>query len=317
MKGSAVPSQLAPIPLRGRQDSAQDGDPGAARAWLREMERAQMEAWLCHAVVGCAQRTHSSGLMPASGKADTNLAAAESARAGSQLAQRSIHAPGFEPIRQSPLQAGELPQPHGQPWTTNAARANAQLVVEINEFASFSVTTSFDGQACPPESVSAGWVSARVLSPVDTAGTRLHDPTRLMPERFVRTDHVAPTPVLPPGYGADLVQVAALASTNFSLGQLQPLRRLAPGEAQDVRPPVAAGPRAGDPGPIRLHAHWSAEGVRLWLGMDSSVISGLQSISAQLQRWLSAQGVRLLSISCNGRVIVGSTEKEMSWPSVQ
>jgi hypothetical protein len=37
--------------------------------------------------------------------------------------------------------------------------------------------------------------------------------------------------------------------------------------------------------------------------MDCSLLSGLPSINAQLQRWLTAQGLRLLSISCNGRVI--------------
>jgi hypothetical protein len=60
--------------------------------------------------------------------------------------------------------------------------------------------------------------------------------------------------------------------------------------------------------PIRLHADWSAEGVRLWLGMDAPAADALQAITLQLQRWLSAQGVRLLSISCNGRVVVEETD---------
>ena len=49
-------------------------------------------------------------------------------------------------------------------------------------------------------------------------------------------------------------------------------------------------------------------GVRLWLGMDPALAESLGAITAQLQRWLSAQGVRLLSISCNGRVVVDDSE---------
>lgn len=362
MKGSAVPSQLAPVPLRGRQDSAQEGDPRAARAWLREMERAQMEAWLCHAVVGCPQRTHPSGSVPAPDRADTTLAATESARAGSQVKQRAINAepsiatvgtastlrtatasdavaahhpgptvsspsdhptsrptfvtasvesipaPGLVSDGQQPLRAREWSQPHGEPWPMNAAKTNAQLVVAVNEFGSFAVTASFDGPACPPESDSAGLVSTLTVSQVNTAGARPQDATHFMLEQAVHADHVALIPVLPPGYAAAPMQVAPFASTNLFPGPLRPLRPAAPSEAQHVRPPVATDPGAGDPDPIRLHAHWSAEGVRVWLGMDSSVMSGLQSISAQLHRWLSAQGLRLLSISCNGRVIADAQE---------
>jgi hypothetical protein len=56
--------------------------------------------------------------------------------------------------------------------------------------------------------------------------------------------------------------------------------------------------------PVRVHADWSAEGVRIWLGIDASTASAVQSIANQLQRWLAAQGVRGLAIACNGRTIV-------------
>ena len=64
--------------------------------------------------------------------------------------------------------------------------------------------------------------------------------------------------------------------------------------------------------PIRLHADWSADGVRLWLGMDASLAGTLPSITLQLQRWLSSQGVRVLSISCNGRVVLDEHESAAS-----
>jgi hypothetical protein len=53
--------------------------------------------------------------------------------------------------------------------------------------------------------------------------------------------------------------------------------------------------------PIRLHADWSDDGVRLWLGMRADLVVGIDSLTAQLQRWMAAQGVRVLSISCNGK----------------
>ena len=56
--------------------------------------------------------------------------------------------------------------------------------------------------------------------------------------------------------------------------------------------------------PVRLHADWSEDGVRLWLGMDASASSNLAGITAHLQRWMAAQGMRVLSISCNGQLLI-------------
>lgn len=56
--------------------------------------------------------------------------------------------------------------------------------------------------------------------------------------------------------------------------------------------------------PVRVHADWSADGVRIWLGMDATTATAVQSITSQLQRWLAGQGVRALSIACNGHVLV-------------
>ncbi|RYF52379.1 MAG: hypothetical protein EOO27_28645 [Comamonadaceae bacterium] len=79
------------------------------------------------------------------------------------------------------------------------------------------------------------------------------------------------------------------------------------------RPPCLASSRGAAPRePIRLHADWSAEGLHLWLGMDASQLASLQSITAQLQRWLSTQGLKLLSMSCNGRVVVEQTDRQMN-----
>ena len=69
--------------------------------------------------------------------------------------------------------------------------------------------------------------------------------------------------------------------------------------------------------PIRLHADWSDDGVRLWLAMRADLLVGIDSLTAQLQRWMAAQGVRVLSISCNGkqldmegRIDTGAADRE-------
>ena len=69
------------------------------------------------------------------------------------------------------------------------------------------------------------------------------------------------------------------------------------------RPNSRQAGQQASPSPIRLHADWSEDGVRLWLGMDASCATDLPSITAHLQRWMSAQDVRLLSVVCNGRLV--------------
>ncbi|MBC7603857.1 MAG: hypothetical protein H7255_14515, partial [Ramlibacter sp.] len=60
-----------------------------------------------------------------------------------------------------------------------------------------------------------------------------------------------------------------------------------------------------DPAPIRLHADWSEEGIRIWLGMHSKLLPHLEAITAHLQRWIAAQGLKMLSLSCNGQDVDG------------
>ncbi|MGC3998553.1 MAG: hypothetical protein QM767_14250 [Anaeromyxobacter sp.] len=59
--------------------------------------------------------------------------------------------------------------------------------------------------------------------------------------------------------------------------------------------------------PIRWHAEWTEEGVRVWVGADRDAGAPLEQLTAQLltalQRWAQAQGTRLLSLVCNGREV--------------
>ena len=80
--------------------------------------------------------------------------------------------------------------------------------------------------------------------------------------------------------------------------------RLAPRTPDE--PEVAQFPIAGAPQPVpavRVHADWSVEGVRIWLGMDAEGSRSAQVLTAHLQGWLASQGIRALSITCNGKTL--------------
>lgn len=58
--------------------------------------------------------------------------------------------------------------------------------------------------------------------------------------------------------------------------------------------------------PLRVHAQWSGQDVQLWLGVDGQAAlssSELTQIVRESQSWLSAQGGRLLSVTCNGQSV--------------
>ncbi|HSV34576.1 MAG TPA: hypothetical protein VLI46_03415 [Ramlibacter sp.] len=60
--------------------------------------------------------------------------------------------------------------------------------------------------------------------------------------------------------------------------------------------------------PIRVHADWSADGVRLWLGLDEPLQGQMAVIADQVRQWVRGQGTRLLSFTCNGRLLSGEHE---------
>lgn len=59
-------------------------------------------------------------------------------------------------------------------------------------------------------------------------------------------------------------------------------------------------PAAAEPASARVHAEWSADGLRLWLGLDAHLLGQVQPLVSQLHKWLAGMGLRLLSVTCNG-----------------
>jgi hypothetical protein len=61
--------------------------------------------------------------------------------------------------------------------------------------------------------------------------------------------------------------------------------------------------------PLRVHAEWSDNGVRVWMGADLQGLAAVGAVTRQLQQWLGRQGVRLLGVVCNGQEIWSSSSE--------
>lgn len=86
------------------------------------------------------------------------------------------------------------------------------------------------------------------------------------------------------------------------LGTAAPARAAAPGGlGGSAATSVTHGTQREPASPIRLHADWHADGVRLWLGLNATLAGQQGAIALQLQQWLRQNDVRLLSLTCNGR----------------
>jgi hypothetical protein len=59
--------------------------------------------------------------------------------------------------------------------------------------------------------------------------------------------------------------------------------------------------------PLRIHAEWSDEGLRLWLGLDARAAPPAPDVEAllhELRRRVETSGTRLVSLVCNGRPVL-------------
>jgi hypothetical protein len=86
------------------------------------------------------------------------------------------------------------------------------------------------------------------------------------------------------------------------LGSSSPARAARPGQTF-----------APEPEPVRVHAEWAADGVRVWLGVDeraASIPGGVAPLVRELRRRVEATGARLSSVVLNGRVLYGGGTSE-------
>ena len=85
-------------------------------------------------------------------------------------------------------------------------------------------------------------------------------------------------------------------------------------------PPVApAAASTGSDDAPRVHAEWTADGVKVWLGMteDPALPGRLEALLAQLQPMLAAHGEPLAELFCNGRSVWRATERGDDVPAAR
>ncbi len=122
-------------------------------------------------------------------------------------------------------------------------------------------------------------------------------------------DHISfALPAIVPRPACSQIPQAATTAQGLSAHHSSVADSIRAGEVTALRvsQPVAL---AGSAQTLRIHAEWGLEGVRLWCGMDSSHPASATELAPQLVRSLNEQGVRLLTLVCNGRAIYADPEE--------
>jgi hypothetical protein len=109
------------------------------------------------------------------------------------------------------------------------------------------------------------------------------------------------------------VPTAPARSTSLVSGQSALAMPLTPAfdsnhRAPDVAPRGAAAGRTTSPfpgqrNPVRVHAQWDGNDVSLWLGLDVDQTNQATQLVDTLRTWLQSQGLRPVSIVCNGQLV--------------
>jgi hypothetical protein len=353
-----------PSGLTGKND---DGE-ARGQAWQREMERAQMESWLSHGVVGHAPSagatllpsavaatpavTESAGAPPGdetatSGLEDTapasvspEAASAGTAQAAEHGAGRNIPARARSVARQTDPTAAladppaqqqrpSLP-PTASPRAKEVVASHAPhwpprgLAVAASVHAPQQSAPPVEGGAAIPESPQQVTVGASRAAPMSFDAAGLTQALQAFGTIGASTEPASIAAEVPPGPELEKLRGLSRAEQAIALAagrtaepprglsvatavhadlSLQPhapdQRTLGPAD-RPAKPPHGPGASAAAE-PIRVHADWSEDGVRVWLGMDSAALDSLEQITTQLHAWLNAQGLRLRSLSCNGQ----------------
>jgi hypothetical protein len=277
-------------------DGARNGSSGDGAAWLREMEKQQMSAWLSHGVLPPA---------PAGAPLYARIAPAPVAQ----------HAPGAGAGRQTGADA--------------PARADAYAARDAQD-APAPRTGSAQGSAgAAPAAAAAGVSDAAQVAA--GAPVRMPAPSPAAPLARAIVDAVlaqragapaapgaaAPAgpggapPVAPAAAGGLPMHFASFLSAPAAQGLPQP-------QAGDGDPALAAQGRSATsrtgahPGaaeplpPLRIHAAWTDGVVRVWIGADQGAgLAGAQLLAAvqDLRRLLREQGATLESVTYNGEAL--------------
>jgi hypothetical protein len=333
--------------LPNRPPAGAEPKDGTAPAWRREMERAQMEAWLGHSMVGFASPAAAGKKMEALRPPDASsgfdgvvLPTNKTGNTAEQRMQERTHRMAVDrpPLNRAHQVQGSHIESSSQVQVsatsgnrrggdqasmaardhTRALRESRDLPPTIDAHARteqlISLFQSLDAMAATNAEEQHGGIDAAsqllVSATADAPSTSVGSvPAMLTRSTAALTNHPGTLIAAPRSPGNPLnLPTAAMLSGVPSQGA----GRNVCVDGADQTSNMAGGRRVATREPIRLHADWSAEGVRLWLGMDASHLGSLEFINAQLQRWLSTQGLKLLSMSVNGRVVEQAHQKNDS-----
>lgn len=299
-----------PAKQSGGVATSQQDDSEKRTAWLREMEKQQMASWLNH------------GPLPASAR--------------KELAARLPTAWQPTPAR---TEGGlrEQPEPPGAEAKTMGSGSSEGHgpLAEDNRMGKASNQGADGHTAAAQADRLPGAVSA---APIQTAGEPDAAVERfvaqVMTQANVERAAVAP-PALSvgresfavPGEQAAAVKSvpAAMALPSRAMNNAVPAEVLpetaaeaeaAPGHDEQVvaREQDKSSYKSSDPPPpMRIHAFWSAESVRVWIGADHSVALDEQQLAYALQglrKQLRQQGATLASFTVNGETLFSQSEED-------
>lgn len=236
-----------------------------AVAWQREMERAQMEAWLRQRPLG---------------RNTTGMPAQEL-----QLAQPLI------------MRGGEVQQVQDAQEPANAS-ASARRLSESPSLEQQDLEQAIAAQLSPSIT---GVAAVEWMSFAD-AGAQAMDPP-------------LPRTAMAPGLALPMSQKLASVWTEVLPGFVAAPAGargapLAPARAgQPVQPEAAPTARTPSPEPVqqppvRVQYHLTEAGLAVWLGVDRGVALDVQALVMQLRQALERQGLKLHSLTHNGRAVL-------------
>lgn len=315
-------SLLVPPSASTQPAGAAAGDAERRTAWQREMEKAQMAAWFAHGPIGGAPA-------PAALSAKASEAAVpatlpplfppaspphDSEPTGMSTDVGSGHGAGSQGTEAAQAQDTSPPPSGGGTASTGSgtpqgSRASSQVAGERGGEGSATASTktsSAYAMARPAPGapdVPAARVERAAATPERSEGgvPRELVPPALQDVARAAGQELALPPLVPPSPASDL----------FLL--LPPLLPGVPTELHEGAPPpaVAQAARGTRPAaapaitrePVRIHTEWAADGVRVWMGLDASVLPYQEGLGQQIRRWAAAQGVKVVSLACNGRVV--------------
>jgi len=185
--------------------------------------------------------------------------------------------------RPSPLPNQPEPQPSQPP--SNRGTASPMAVTSAERFRRDTPwLTAVTGGSGEPATRAAG----ATASPA---------PANLTPE-----DSVSGRDVLA-GALHTLASVAGQAEIRTGLTEVDPKANRAADLSSSNSRELAEPPPTGRRDPIRWHVQWDGDRARIWFGLDAEHAEHAVQLASQVQRWLESQGVRVLSLVCNGKLV--------------